>query len=745
MFAASLVAISIHNKESLSYMSGLRRIIGNTLISLFGQLVTWSSTLALTIAYGRFLGDFKFGELYFAVTFVSLVGFPVESGFNQQLTRDVAEHPEQARAYLWNTLVIKALLWVVSYGIIIASTRALGYSQEQFSIVVICGISLFSGSIVNTFAALHYAFERTLFPSVGMMLEKGLSALVGFILLKNGATVQTMALVLLGGSVIDALWVGFWFFKLVGIRIDFNRATMGQLIRNSIPFIVYGVLGVIYYRIDTVLLSLMTNTEVVGWYGAGYRLFDTLLFIPNLILNAVMYPVFSKLAVKSPDVLKTAVTKCANLLLMCVIPIATLLIIAAPNIIGFLYHRSDFLNSIPVVQALAPGLVFLYINTLFTSIIGSTKKEKKIPIMAAIALVFNLSLNLFLIPHYAQVGAALVTSATELLLLCISFAFIPRSMLSWESVKVGAKTLVAALFMASIIFLFFRSASILLILPVAFFVYCGIATLLRTIPREDVQALYKAVARRGSGGAVETLAAVADENIYRQITDPRLPAVSLQRALSEMETMRIPATPKIEYLATIPLPSALAKYNENRSMTEQILPPEKVATQLLPAAIDLSSEKLHLFPEEIETVMVPVTPPETPRMSVPYTPLEEIETVMVPVTPPETPRMSVPYTPPEEIETVMVPVTPAETSRMSVPYTPLEEIETVMVPVTPPETSRMSVPYTPPEEIETIHIPVSLLSTNNEEEPTLQLAAMHLSHTKEETQDEEKLLEKVKD
>jgi O-antigen/teichoic acid export membrane protein len=516
-------------------MSGLRRIVNNTLISLFGQFVTWTSTLGLTIAYGRFLGDVKFGELYFAISFVSLIGFPVEFGFNQQLTRDIAAEPQKAQAYLWNTLLIKMILWISAYGCMLLIVRALGYSQEEWTLVAIAGVSLLSGSVVNTFAALHYAFEHTVFPSVGMMLEKGLSACVGFLLLKNGATVQTMAVVLLGGSVLDAIWVACWFFRLVGIRVTFEKATLLKLLRTSIPFVVYGVLGVIYYRIDTVLLSLMTGTAVVGWYGAGYRLFDTLLFIPNLILNAVMYPVFSRLSGTSQPALRTAVEKCMNLLLICAIPMAAFLFITAPAIIGFLYHRPDFINAVPVVQALAPGLVFLYINTLFSSIIVSTKGEKKIPIMAAAALIFNLGLNLFLIPRYQQVGAAVVTSLTELLLLCISLAFVPTYLLPKKSLKVAAKTLLASLCMAGTLF-FLQTFSLFVLLPVAFLIYISMATLFRTIPREDVQSLYQAVKRRGTKaatGTLEILTEVADENIYLQVTDPHLPVVTLRKPLSE--------------------------------------------------------------------------------------------------------------------------------------------------------------------------------------------------------------------
>lgn len=585
-------------------MSGLRKIAGNTLISLFGQIVTWASTLGLTIAYGRFLNDLQFGELYLAITLVSLIGFPVEFGFNQQLTRDVAEKPEKARSYLWNTLLIKTLLWSVAYVAILLVCWGLKYSQEQWTIVAICGLTLLSGSIVNAFAALHYAFERTVFPSVGMMLEKGLSALVGFFLLKNGASVEIMAFVLLGGSVVDGLWVGFWFFRMVGKRPAFDLKILIQLVRTSIPFVVYGVLGVIYYRLDTILLSLMANTAVVAWYGAGYRLFDTLLFIPNLILNAVMYPIFSKLASTSKPALKTAVEKCMNLLLICSFPIAAFMIAGAPAIIGFLYHSTDYLNSIPVLQALAPGLIFLYVNTLFSSIIVSTRGEKKIPLLAAAALVFNLGLNLFLIPRFEQTAAAGVTSLTELLLLAMSAVFVPKDLRPGKSLLVAIKTLTASLLMGAVIF-YLQRLSVFLLLPLGILIYISLTTLLRTIPREDMHALLKAVKGKGERSSAETLTSIVEENIYTQITDPRLPAVKVKRAMAEARidyNLRLEAT-----IPTMPLQSI-----------------EPVKTHLLPSlteitTLPLSSVTLPKPQPGPQPVTLPKTQPGPQPVTLPKT------------------------------------------------------------------------------------------------------------------------------
>ena len=485
-------------------MNKLRRVISNTVISLMGQAVTWLSTLFLTIAYGRFLGDVKFGELYFALAFVTLFGFPLEFGFNQQLTRDVAQEPDKALHYLSNILLIKGVLWLILFSLILSVCWLLGYSPEERTLVGICGFTLLSTSIINTFASLHYSFERVVFPVVGTVLEKGLSALVGTLLLKYGASVEVMSLVLLGGSLTSAIWQATWFFCLVGIRFSIDRALIRDLIRTSIPFLIYGVLGVIYYRLDTVLLSLMTNSAVVGWYGAGYRLFDTLVFLPSLVIGAIMYPIFSKLSVSSEASLKLAIEKSMNFLLLCGIPIATLLIVAAPNIIGFLYHRTEFSHTFPVLQALAPGLVFLYINSVFSTTIMSTKREKKITIMAGIALVFNLALNLVLIPLYQHVGAAIVTSLTELLLLCISILFIPRQLLPLGSLKVGSKALLASLVM-SLVLLPLKTFDIIVILPVATLTYLVAATILGTIPREDLQALYSAIRKKAQRASSDLL------------------------------------------------------------------------------------------------------------------------------------------------------------------------------------------------------------------------------------------------
>src|SRR5438552_5883704 len=214
-------------------MNRLRKVIGNTVISLLGQGVTWTSTLLLTIAYGRFLGDVKFGELYFAITFVALIGFPIEFGFNQQVTRDVAQEPSKALRYFSNILCIKFLLWLVFYAGALVACWLLKYPTEVRVLVAICGITLLSGALGNTISSLHYAFERVTYPVVGTILEKGISALIGVIALRFGAGVEVMAWIVLGGSLASLLWQTVWVLRLVGMPVGINLVLMRDLVRKS--------------------------------------------------------------------------------------------------------------------------------------------------------------------------------------------------------------------------------------------------------------------------------------------------------------------------------------------------------------------------------------------------------------------------------------------------------------------------------------------------------------------------------
>ena len=58
------------------------------------------------------------------------------------------------------------------------------------------------------------------------------------------------------------------------------------LVRASSAYFASGVFFMVYLWIDSVMLSLMTRNEVVGWYAVPTKLLGTLVFLPVIITNA---------------------------------------------------------------------------------------------------------------------------------------------------------------------------------------------------------------------------------------------------------------------------------------------------------------------------------------------------------------------------------------------------------------------------------------------------------------------------
>ena len=142
----------------------------------------------------------------------------------------------------------------------------------------------------------------------------------------------------------------------------------------------------------------------------------------------------------------------------------------------------------------------------------NSKRDRLIPFQAGLALVFNVGLNLILIPRFLHVGAAWVTTLTEVLLITYSLAAIPARLRPTGSLSTFVKVLAASLVMGMVAWLL-RDYNILVIVAVAAPEYILMATALRVLPRADIEALTNAVRgrfghRRSSGATTAKLEAV---------------------------------------------------------------------------------------------------------------------------------------------------------------------------------------------------------------------------------------------
>ncbi|WP_165610908.1 oligosaccharide flippase family protein, partial [Mycobacteroides saopaulense] len=76
--------------------------------------------------------------------------------------------------------------------------------------------------------------------------------------------------------------------RITPLRIILSASETWGLVRESLPQTMVLIIGVLYWRIDGVILSLLSTPAEVGRYGLAYQTAFTLSLVGNFFLGATL-------------------------------------------------------------------------------------------------------------------------------------------------------------------------------------------------------------------------------------------------------------------------------------------------------------------------------------------------------------------------------------------------------------------------------------------------------------------------
>jgi O-antigen/teichoic acid export membrane protein len=151
---------------------------------------------------------------------------------------------------------------------------------------------------------------------------------------------------------------------------------------------------------------------------------------------------------------------------------------------------------------LSATLPLVGINMILGCVLAARDRQRQWAIAGVAAAVLNVSVNFVAIPytqaHFdnGAIGAAAVTSLTEVMLLGAGLFLCPRGVFDSATVRFVLRCGLAALVMAVLIWPL-RDGSVLLTVPFGALVFLVAAFATRAVSSDDVRALRAMLARRG--------------------------------------------------------------------------------------------------------------------------------------------------------------------------------------------------------------------------------------------------------
>lgn len=395
-------------------MSKTNVIVKNTAVILAARSITSFLTFAAVFYIARKFGVEDYGKYALALSFVALFTPLGDLGVDMFLTREVAKDKKSLKSILGNVLAMKMILAGVLFGLVFLAVNLMGYPRLTKSLVYVACASVILTIYSNSFLSSFRAFEKMEYEGLSQILGKLLTAVMVFALIFLKKSLLWMMWAQVMGAVLLLLSsLAFLRSKFVApsLKIEFGR--WRRLVAGGLPFALTYFLVMVYFKIDSVMLSKMVGDEAVGAYNAAYNMVFALMIISSAIVGS-LFPAIAFNFFEDKEYSQKILSGGLKYSLILSLPFAFGGTFLAQKVIFFIYGP-QYSASVLALKIVIWVLPVLFVTNLLGNSLGAIYRQKEVLYVALANALANVILNLILIPKYSLYGSALATLATELL------------------------------------------------------------------------------------------------------------------------------------------------------------------------------------------------------------------------------------------------------------------------------------------------------------------------------------------
>lgn len=431
-------------------MAFAARVARNTILQVGGKVAGAAIGLAVVAILTRYLHASGYGQYATVLAYVGFLSVIADLGLFLITSRELAQPGTDRERVLGNIVGLRLASAITILGLGALFAGFLPYPE-----VVRQGIALttlaFLAVAVNQLLVAVFQVHLRMLPVVS-------GEIVGRLVLLGaafyGATHGWSLLQLLGGQVAanfaNLLITLIAAHRLVPVRPRFDPPEWKRILIETLPIAVSVVLNLIYFRIDTIFLSLMQPAAVVGLYSAAYKILEILTQFPAMFVGLVL-PALSA-AYLEPERFRAIFQRAFEAVVLAAVPIVVGGMVLAEPIVRFI-NGSEFAPAAPYLRILVVAVGMLYLGSLSGHAIVAIRKQRTMVWGYLAVALLGVALYLVLIPRLSATGAAIGTVATETTIALIGYILILRTMHLRLKLAVPAKALVAGAALAGFLLL----------------------------------------------------------------------------------------------------------------------------------------------------------------------------------------------------------------------------------------------------------------------------------------------------
>lgn len=370
------------------------------------------ATIGLTT---RALGPAGFGEYTTVVAFLQFVSLVVGLGLGMTVARELGAGTLPEGTVLGNALSLRVISAGIAFAAAPLAALALGYPEKIVGGIGLAAIGFWAQSVGQTLSSVYQVKLKSatlawLDVTARLLLAAGTLTVVW-----RGTPNPTAFLIALVATNVVATTLNLAAARrLIPFRWQINRAVWAALWRTTWPVAVTTTLNVIYFKADTVILSLFRPVAEVGQYGTAYAILEALLALPAVI-GGLLLPLMSQAQAAGKRLVIVQLFRGGfDVLLALGLAITTgAMLVGKPLVVALAGTYFAPAGSILAVLCLALLCSFVG-NAAAYTVFAIGEQRRLIPVFALGAIVGVIA-YLTTIPRYSYWGAAWSTVGIEAL------------------------------------------------------------------------------------------------------------------------------------------------------------------------------------------------------------------------------------------------------------------------------------------------------------------------------------------
>lgn len=392
----------------------MRAILKQTSWLFVAQSLTRVVSFFYTIFLAKTLGVSDFGLYTVALAYLSIISSIADFGFNRFLIREVAKNKSKVSELLGNIVILRLTLTAILFAAFSIILYVLDQDKMRVSLILLSTLAVLPQVIALTFDAIFIAIQKLQFSAAGLFISSLFTALTGLYLVRHGFGPLGAVSALIIGQVIYATILIIFMYKHEKLVLPAIKLTeVKEIVIGSLPYGLLGILSLLYFRIDAILLSYLRGSFETGIYGVAYKFLEGVIFIPSAF-SVALFPVLVKVHDYSLKDVRRLYFKSFKIMLGLGLTVFLGYVLILPTIIAIVLPK--YLSSIMAIKILSLSIPFMFIHIPAVSVLLSTDRFlKPIILLSFVTLGFNIITNLIFIPQFGFMAAAWVTTLSEIL------------------------------------------------------------------------------------------------------------------------------------------------------------------------------------------------------------------------------------------------------------------------------------------------------------------------------------------